>query len=171
MRLVPIALFLLALSISAPAFGDGLDIPARKPGRWWIGMGLKFETVDDFYSSFAELCVDARTDRTLMEGAIGYSATCKPPSQSRNGNERIIDLVCDDGGITKTLHIILGGDFQSQYTLYLSQDKKGGLLKVPEQQIRTQYATWMGECSEGMKPGDLLMPDGSKLNALPREAR
>jgi hypothetical protein len=30
----------------------------------------------------------------------------------------------------------------------------------------TQTATWMGPCSAGMQPGDMIMPGGMKINAL-----
>jgi hypothetical protein len=65
-----------------------------------------------------------------------------------------------------TSHIVMSGDFQSSYSMQITSDTTGGPPKMPGHSVMTQTATWMGACSAGMQPGDMIMPGGMKINAL-----
>jgi hypothetical protein len=165
MRVASIALSLLAVSIAVPTLADAFDMPARKAGQWKIE--IIPETAGAAPSMTMELCLDAATDKTLMQsGTAMAGGQCQTLSQSQNGNQTIIDSACDIGGMKTRSHVVIAGDFQSSYSMQITSDMEGGSPKLPKHSVITQNATWMGECSDGMLPGDMLMPGGMKVNAL-----
>lgn len=165
MRLAPIALSLLTVSIALPAIADTFDIPARKPGQWKIE--IKPETAGAAPNITMQVCLDAAADKALMQtGMTMAGGQCQTLSQSKNGDQTIIDSACDIGGMKTKSHIVIEGDFQSSYSMHITSDMEGGPPKLPKHSVMTQNATWMGECSGGMAPGDMLMPGGMKVNAL-----
>ena len=165
MRAAPIMLSLLTASIALPAIADNIDIPARKPGQWKIE--IKPETAGAAPNMTMQICLDAVTDKALMQSGMTMAGgQCQTLSQSKNGDQTIIDSTCDIGGMKTKSHVIISGDFQSNYSMQITSDMEGGSPKLPKHSVMTQNATWMGECAEGMGPGDMLMPGGMKVNAL-----
>lgn len=165
MRLAPILLSLLTASVALPAIAATLDIPARKPGQWKIE--LKPETAGAAPNITMQLCLDEATDKALMQsGLASAGGQCETLSQSKSGDQMIIDLVCNISGMKSTSHVVITGDFQANYSMHITSDREGGSTKLPKHSVMTQNATWMGQCSDGMKPGDMLMPGGMKVNAL-----
>jgi hypothetical protein len=152
----------LALSVAgtclalSPALADSFDIPARKAGQWKIEMHLPVGN----QKIVTELCLDENTDRQLMQAGVGMTPEC---TTTKNGSG--FDSVCNFGGMKTTSHIEISGDFQSSYTMKISTDHEGAPAGVPKHSEITQTATWEGAC-KGLKPGEMLMPGGMKMDAL-----
>jgi uncharacterized protein DUF3617 len=165
MRVAPIVLSLLTASIALPAIAETFDIPARKPGQWKIE--IKPETAGAAPTMTMQICLDEATDKALMQSGMTMAGGhCQTLSQSKNGDQTIIDSACDISGMKTKSHVIISGDFQSSYAMQITSDMEGGSPKLPKHSVMSQNATWMGECSDGMAPGDMLMPGGMKVNAL-----
>ena len=153
---------LAAIGFAAPAVADDLNLPARKPGLWVIQMsratGAPMMTT--------KLCLDAASDKALMaKGMAMGGSNCQNTSINRSGATITTDGVCKMGPMTIKSHTILSGDFQSSYTVDSVSDTTGGSPMMPKHSETKQIATWSGDCGD-LKPGDMQMPNGMKMNIL-----
>jgi hypothetical protein len=165
MRKTSIAISLLAVAVAFPALAETFDVPARKAGEWKIA--IVPETAGAAPNMTFQLCLDADSDKALMaKGLTMAGGQCQVTSKTRNGDQTIYDSACDLGAMKTTSHVVLSGDFQSSYSMQITSDTTGGPAKLPKHSAMTQTATWMGPCSAGMQPGDMIMPGGMKINAL-----
>jgi hypothetical protein len=78
------------------------------------------------------------------------SARCQPPRRT-----------CQPiAGETRTSHIVIAGSFDSAYTLTVTGQTEGQPAGPPA----TVTAKWLGPCAADQKPGDMIMPNGMKMN-------
>jgi len=153
---------LAAIGFAAPAAAGDLNLPARKAGLWVIQMsratGAPMMTT--------KLCLDASSDKALMaKGLAMGGGDCQNTSVSRNGATITTDAVCTMGPTTIKSHTTISGDFQSSYTVDSVSDTTGGSALMPKHSETKQTATWSGDCGD-LKPGDMQMPNGMKINIL-----
>jgi len=166
MRMETIALALAAAAIAAPALGDELNLPARKPGEWQMTMAIAG------HNMVTDQCVDADTDKQMMQSSFAKAGEkCSSISESNNGGTIAIDATCSLGnGVTTKTHAVITGDFQSAYTVDAVTDMTGGPPQMPKHSEIKQNVSWLGACPAGMKPGDITvqgmpgMPPGFKIN-------
>ena len=151
-------------AVSIAAHAAQIDLPARKPGLWQ--MKLTPKTAGAAPQMTTQLCLDAATDKALMAKGMAMSPTCAmQQSRDSNGN-MVFDATCDLGGRKTKTHGVISGDFQSHYSLDIVSDSEGGNPALPKHTELTQEATWIGACTAGMKPGDMVMPGGRTINLL-----
>lgn len=163
MRFAPIALSLLTVSIALPALADTFDVPARKPGQW--KMEIIPETAGAAPAITMEVCLDAETDKALMQAGLAMSSGCEVGPKTESGGTMSFDSTCKFGDMSSKSHTEISGDFQSSYSMKITSDMEGGPANTPKHAVMTQNATWIGECN-GLKPGEMLMPGGMKVDAL-----
>ena len=162
MRHLSIAVLAVAASFSlAPllASADEIDLPARKPGQWQ----LKIQPAGMPKAIVSQICLDAATDKALMGAALSVSS-CQDMKVTHDGADIVIDATCTNRGLTSKSHSVISGDFQSSYTITVQSDRIAGTSPMPPHSSMTQTATWMGECANGLQPGEMLMPNGMKMN-------
>lgn len=161
-----LAVFTAILVLSTPAIGQKLsDLPPRRPGQWEIRMLT--EKPAGIPEIASQICIDASTDREIMEFGLRMSEkTCAKYAMKREGKGFVIDAECAFGPVKSVTRTTMTGDFQSSYTVRIegtTQGIKGG--KGPQPTLMVHTARWAGAaCSKGMKPGDIAMPGGVKLN-------
>jgi hypothetical protein len=160
----------LAASAAAFAFATlaadaaGIDLPARKPGLWEMKMTPK--TAGAAPTMTTRLCLDAASDKALMAQGLAMSAGCST-EQSRDGSGGlVVDATCDIAGRKTKSHSVVSGDFQSHYQIDIITDSEGGSPAVPKHAEIMQQATWVGDCTGAMKPGDMILPGGRTINLL-----
>jgi hypothetical protein len=163
MRFVPIAI--IVASIAVPATAATFDVPARKAGQW------KIEIIPDTKGAApamtTQICLDAESDKALMANGMAMAGgECQILSNTKSGDQTIIDSACTMGAMKTKSHIVMSGDFQSSYSVEITSDIESGPPKLPKHSVMTQNATYLGPCTNGMQPGDMLMPGGLKLNTL-----
>ncbi len=118
-----------------------------------------------------QVCVDPATDRELMEFGLRIArGTCKKHTMRHAGNALVIDAECKLGPIRSVTKSTLSGDFRSKYTVRTegtteSKVAIGNLSKGPRETLVVQTARWTSAtCTGGLKPGDIAMPGGLKVN-------
>jgi Protein of unknown function (DUF3617) len=108
--------------------------------------------------------IDASTDQALQSrgGAAGGN-DCSKRDVQRSGSTMAVDSVCTVAGKAVTSHIVINGSFDSEYTMNITSQSAG----VPGgQSVVTLKAKWLGPCAADQKPGDMIMPNGMKMNIL-----
>lgn len=146
---------LLVLSGAAPVLAA--DMPARKAGLW----EMKTTTPDGRAVSMQQ-CVDAQTDQA-MQANVGSTAQrdCSKRDVQRSGNTITIDSACTVAGKARTSHTVITGSFESGYSMVTTNETAG----MPARTMNIA-AKWLGPCAADQKPGDIVMPNGAKMNIL-----
>jgi hypothetical protein len=133
------------------------ELPTRKAGRWQIMMSIAGRGGQSI-----EQCVDAATDQMLQSNAGPFAqGACSKRDIERSGDHMIVDSSCTVAGKTATAHTVITGDFNSAYKMTVtsrSDALRGAAIDM------TLEAKWLGPCTAGQKPGDVIMPGGLKVN-------
>lgn len=164
MRLILIcatAAGLAAMATAACAF----DWPARKPGQWDIQMSTS-QGETGLPPMSIKMCLDAATDKEMMEAgtALGKSM-CPDQTVVKDGETIVISSTCEMAGMKVASRTEIAGDFQSNYTLKVTGEVTGAPAGMSGATNMEQKARWTSDtCSDGMQPGDMLMPGGIKVN-------
>jgi hypothetical protein len=159
--------FLLA---PAPARAAGDELPIRKAGLWEIKM---VRTGSPVSGMTMQHCTDATADRA-MNGMASPMAqqTCSKQDIRKTATGYASDSVCTVMGRTITSHSDVVGDFNSAYTVTtVSQTKTEGSAAGSRDTTSKIEAKWIGACKPDQKPGDVVMPDGRKVNMIDLQQR
>jgi hypothetical protein len=157
------AALLAAAALTAPVAlsAQTIDLPQRKSGLWEIT--TSFEKPKSMPAFTAQACLDAATDKELMEHGLKMSGACKEMTVKREGKTIVIDANCTISGIATKSKTVIAGDFQSSYTVR-SEGTTSMEGAKSQEMLMTQSATWKGSDCPGMKPGDMTMFGGVKIN-------
>lgn len=146
--------------VSFAGAGQSMDLPVRKPGLWETRMVTEQPAGMPVIS--ARMCIDAATDREMMEFGLKMSKdACTRFDTRKSGKTWIIDAECSFGAMKTATRTTISGDFQSSMVVRI-EDVSGGTGQPKT--LMTQTATWKGACTDGMKPGDISMGPGIKMN-------
>jgi hypothetical protein len=161
-HLTAAAVMLCAASIAAGA--QTLDLPARKPGLW--DMKTVTEAPPGLPALSTQMCIDAATDKEVMNFGLKLSRdNCKRYDIRRAGKAWVINADCNFGPVRSSTKTTVSGDFQSSIELRIEGTADGVPgTKGPQATVITQTAKWVSACTNGMKPGDMVLPGGLRVN-------
>jgi Protein of unknown function (DUF3617) len=147
------ALFLLAIGVTS---AGAAELPTRKAGLW----DMKITTAQG-QSVQMQQYTDATTDQAMQARAgTGPHGDCSKRDMQRSGATITIDSVCTMAGKTLTSHVVIAGSFDSDYTMTVTSQGDA----VPAGRTTTISAKWLGPCAADQRPGDMIMPNGMKMN-------
>jgi hypothetical protein len=158
----------VAANAAAPAGPLSADqIPHRKPGLWKQSISMDGGPEGP---GAMQLCVDAASEaKTSIAAQHIPGATCTTPQFTRNLDGSItITNACDMGanGKSQTTGTIKG-DFNSSYTATMATTMTGGpVASMNGAHTMVLTGTYVGPCAPGEVGGDMIMADGTKMNAL-----
>lgn len=179
MRLWIAALLLGATSLSLAACEGGgpetkaksaapavVETPKRKPGLWKQVMTIQ----DIGATQTANLCLDRDTDAKLswwaqqgVRGGCAKNEVAKQPDGSWSFASSC-ELV---GGIQMRTEGTATGDFQNNYTVTARTTTTGAPMEQMNGTRTTVIeATWAGECPAGMRPGEMELPTGQRVDMI-----
>ncbi len=131
------------------------DFPTRKAGLWEITTNVASHSIK------MQQCIDASTDQAMQAHAgSAPQGDCSKRDVQKSGATMTIDSVCTFAGKTVTSHVVVTGSFDSEYTLTATSQTES----KPAGTAVTLNAKWLGPCASDQKPGDMIMPNGMKLN-------
>lgn len=114
-------------------------------------------------------CVDATTDKLMQEFGRQQPQmnrkACKEDMRNEAGKMIVYRETCQQGKTKVTTHLVMSGDFNSQYNLQVTTSYDPPSAGKTEESMRMD-ATWKGSCAAGQRPGDMVMPGGIKMNIL-----
>jgi hypothetical protein len=158
-----ILLIAAAGTLALPAAAQTLDLPPRKAGLWEVTTTL--EKPRGMPPMAAQMCLDAATDRDLMENALKLTGgNCTSLNTRRQGQTYVVDADCRFGSTTAKSKTVISGDFGSAYTLRMEGTTEDGAGKGRQPAVMTQTAKWKSANCPGMRPGDITMFGGIKVN-------
>jgi Protein of unknown function (DUF3617) len=146
---------LLLLSVCATC-AVAAELPTRKAGLWEMKM-----TASNGQIVQMQQCTDATTDQAMQaRSGTGPHGDCSKRDVQRSGATTTIDSTCTMAGKTLTSHVVVTGSFDSDYTMTVTSQGDA----VPAGRTTTISAKWLGPCAAGQQPGDMIMPNGMKMN-------
>jgi hypothetical protein len=156
-----LAFVVLTLATTTPSSAQ--DMPPRKPGLWRVTMTMPGGRPGP---GEMRMCIDSKSDAALMKmGAGAAQGRCTKNESRRSGNQMIIDSVCTIGSSVSTSHIVMTMTGDNAYHTDIVSRTEPPLAGQAETHI-TQDGTWTGACPADMQPGDMMMPNGMKVNML-----
>jgi hypothetical protein len=151
-----------SFGLAQNAVAEEFEWPSRKAGQWELHM----KSSADAPEMTMQLCLDASTDKGMMQMGMGLAKSMCPDQKiAREGGKIIIDGSCSIAGMTVKGRTEVSGDFQSEYTMTSTSEMPDAPEGMPKTTEMEHKARWVGEtCKNGMQPGDIEMPGGIKMN-------
>jgi len=163
-RLSAVVACLAAGALAVPALA--LDFPARKPGLWEIRTGDGSGGKDAAAGHTMQQCIDAASDKALRDMGQGMGKDlCSKQELSSDGGKLVMDSVCKIGNTVATSHAVMSGEFGTAYRMESKSSYSPPLMGRAEGHS-VMEAKWIGPCKADQKPGDMVMPNGMKMNVL-----
>jgi hypothetical protein len=151
----------VTLALPAAAVAQTLELPTRKSGLWEITMSSQQPAL--LPSMSQRICVDAATDRDLMDndlGVIASGAQCTKLVKKGHNQTYVIDTDCALGPLSGKARTVISGDFSSAYRMRTESTMAGAGPFVVE-----TAATWKSADCPGMAPGDVgMLGDNINVN-------
>ena len=159
---------LLIILVIVPAAALAAELPTRKPGLWEIRMTHSGPGAGQVIKQ----CVDAETDAKMlqMSGSVGeqMGMTCSKKNTREHGGVYIVESDCAMAGSRTITKTVISGDFNSTYKADTTITQDPPIMGNAVTKM-SQTAKWVGPCASGQEPGDVIMPNGMKMNMAQME--
>ena len=145
--------------LAASATLADTPVPHQRLGLWQTAMtmvGRNFTT---------QSCIDAASEARMSAFSSQLrNKKCQPSQITHNmdGSWTSTSTCEFTPGKVRTTHAVIIGDLNSKFTLVLRSDA----ASAPE---TTLTSTWLGPCKHGMRGGDVIMSNGTKMNVMDGE--
>ena len=147
------ALLLLAIC-AMPASAD--DLPTRKAGLWEITSGMGGRSVK------MQQCVDAATDHAMQTRAgTTPHGDCSKRDVQKSGDHDDDRFRLHDRWQNQDLAHRHRRQLRQRVHVTVTSPDRGSACRRPP---ATLGAKWLGPCAADQKPGDMIMPNGMKMN-------
>ena len=152
-----VAALIVQICAEPPARAD--EALSRKPGLWEVKASIENSNAP---ARTVRQCIDAATDQMLQSSAGPISpAACAQHSVQRAADQIVQDFSCVVAGAPATAHSVVNGSLDSAYTMTVTA--QGGA--VPDGKMTmTMEGKWLGPCTADLKPGDIIVNNGIKIN-------
>jgi Protein of unknown function (DUF3617) len=148
---------LLLAAATAPA----IDLPTMKSGLWESsvareGMPQKVGAT--------KMCMDSAVQKEVMEMGMGtMKSMCSKNDIRRDGNKVFGTAECKFGESTMKSSSVTTFTGDTAYHTEVKSTYDPPMQGMPSGTTVID-AKWTGACPAGMQPGDVLLPDGRKVN-------
>jgi hypothetical protein len=150
---------MMAAMIGMVGSAGALDLPKRKSGLWDIRISRASSQPQTI-----QMCIDQKTDNMAQQmGESVARQACSKQQIRREGNKILGDSVCKIGETTATSHTVFSGEFDRAYHGEI-RTKYSPALMGKSESVTLIDAKWTGPCQADQKPGDMIMPNGMKIN-------
>jgi hypothetical protein len=156
---------LLAFVLTATA-AQAQDKFQRKSGLWEVKRTAT--RTEDQVRTYT-MCVDQASDNALRQLVGGMrSESCQTSKAAREGDKLVVDATCKVQKTTATTHAVVTGKFDTAYKIE-SKSTFDPPLRGEKEGTTLLEAKWTGACKPGQKPGDVMLPNGSKINVASQD--
>ena len=142
--------------------GFALAFPRRKPGLWEIRNAAS----ENLGMPPTSYCVGAETDTAEhhLDRVAGEKGSCTIGPFKRVGISWVAESVCKDSRSVVVSQSIASGDFQTQYRIDTLVFYSPPLANNKREDKEAVVARYLGPCTAGQRPGDLVVPGMGVLN-------
>ncbi len=151
------------LCLLVPFASFSADYPQRKAGLWEIQNSMEGMPAGQTIRQ----CVNPEMDKKMIEMGSNMNeqmgADCSKVEFRKEGKNYVSETDCNMGGMRMISKSVFSGDFNKNYTGVTTVSFEPPVMGMKNQKMK-QTARWVGACEPGQKPGDIIMPNGQKLN-------
>lgn len=152
---------LVAAGMSAAAMA--LDLPKRKSGLWEVKTSMP-DMPAQMQQTAIKMCVDEKSDDITQQMADAEAKqNCSKSEIKRDGERWVIHSVCKEQGITMTTDGVFSGKFDSAYKAEMKAAYQPPIQGMASSRM-VMDARFLGACPAGMKAGEILLPNGQKID-------
>lgn len=144
-----------------PTLTHADDLPKRKPGLWEI-VGTSDHR--EGAPQTTRMCTDDKTQDLLsrLSDQVGKNKCSKRDVQNQ-GTQVVTDSVCTIAQSQVTSHTVMTFDSTTSFTIQMHSHFEPALFGKTESNS-TQSGKWVGACPADMKPGEMVSPNGARIN-------
>jgi hypothetical protein len=139
------------------------SLPQRKPGLWEMAVSGAQGPGQSI-----KQCIDAQSEKqfqqTGTEAAEKMGGRCSKNTFAKTSNGYAGEAECEVSGSKMLSKTKITGDFNSEYKVEVSTSFIPPFLGQSTSST-TIVAKRLGDCTPGMKPGDMILANGMKMNA------
>ena len=152
----------LVCGLACAATGAWADeLPQRRPGLWDVTLHMASVNMPPQGMKF---CTDAATDAELYKlGMNAAQGMCSRYELHRNGNIATMDTECKMGEVKMTSRAVMTFTGDAAYKTDIQTHFDPPMMGRSNSTM-TQEAKWSGPCPADMQPGDIIGPNGMKMN-------
>lgn len=158
------AAWLALLSVTANA---GPSFPPRKAGLWEMRIAGNGGPAQGMVM---QQCVDSATDKSMQDYGNSQPKMnrkfCKEELRSEVGRMLVHRTTCKEGTDSVITHVVVTGDFDAGYRVQSTTTYEPPRKAAKTDGDMVMDAKWLGACTGGLKPGDMVMPGGMKMNIV-----
>lgn len=133
------------------------EFPKRKPGLWEVTVASENR------QHSTRQCIDEATDAELQQMGTQMGQMCTKQEAHREGDTWLSEAECNMAGSRIHSKTTFKGDFSSNYQGDVTATYDPPLMGKREGKTKIS-AKWIGPCAADQKPGDMILPDGTKMN-------
>jgi len=155
----------VVVALAAPAFAaPPLDIPPLRPGLWEATTATPNRTQPR--PAVTRLCIDKQTQRSVVDQLVlAMPRMCSRYQYAMRGGRLVTDSSCTLGastieGRTETT-FFRDVAYRTEVVGHVGPTGRAG-----GQQRAVIDGRHVGSCPAGMKPGDMVLPNGLTLNLV-----
>ena len=135
--------------------------PKRKPGLWEVTLHMASGTMAP---QVMKLCIDEATDAALFKyGMNAVQGVCSRNDLRGSGSVFTMDTECKMGDMKLTSHAVMTFTGDTAYRTDVQSHFDPPMMGRSDSSM-TQEAKWIGACPADMQPGDMIGPNGVKMN-------
>lgn len=165
MKNLTLAFAALSLSLSAAVvpLAHAEAMPLRKPGLWEVSIVGPGQSV--MRQQKVLQCTTNDVDAVTMLAVVPGQEHCHETEVKRNGGQFTLQTVCFVHENKVVARIRLSGDFQQAYQgdFEVAYSKP---LPHSASGITRFSGRHLGDCKPGMKPSDMVLPNGITVNIV-----
>src|SRR5579859_5751294 len=152
---------LIAALVTSVTCVQAQDAPKRKPGLWEI---VSSSDRSGSQPRTVKMCTDAKTaDLFSQLGDRASQKACSKRDVQNQGSQIVTDTVCTIAQSQVTSHTVMTFDNPTSFTIKVHSRYEPALFGRTESNS-TQTGKWVGACPADMKPGEVLSPNGVRIN-------
>lgn len=150
---------------AAPAWADHL--PMRKVGLWEVTLGAPGAKIPNI----TKMCIDASLASFSPFGANVARSNCARNDIRVSGNLVTLDTECALGATKVISHGTFTPQGDSAYHVEIKTHFDPPMSgQADPEMVMVQDGKWTGPCPADIAPGDVLLPDGTKMNMKGKDA-
>lgn len=156
------ALLAVAAALATALPPDAASHPKRRSGLWEV----RSAGAEALGMPPTRFCVGDATDTAAahLDRAGGERGSCSLGHFVRAGDAWVAESTCREGRSTVVSRAVASGDFESEYRIDTIVTQAGAPPAPRRESREAIVARWLGPCTAGQRPGDLVVPGMGTLN-------
>jgi Protein of unknown function (DUF3617) len=163
MRLPAVPATLILAGVMVSGYALAVELPQRKTGMWVV---TSRSPAGDMPSHEVRMCIDASTDAMMANlGTNMMQGACSRNDIKRDSAVVTVNTTCKVGQMQTSTTAVTRFSGDTAYHTDINTTFNPPMMGHASAVV-AQDAKWTGACPADMKPGDMVMPDGTKMNIM-----